>query len=85
GLAGGKRGVVQQLMAQAFDGKTVPLGTGAVEIVLDLTEPGAALDLTFDHPDVDLGVKLDADGLAIVFDARTGKTPPRYVATGAKP
>lgn len=82
---------VESLRHQLLDdtalaaGRTVPLGTGAVEIVLDLTEPGAAFDLTFDHPDVDLGVKLDADGLAIVFDARTGKTPPRYVATGAKP
>ncbi|KQV33580.1 MULTISPECIES: glycoside hydrolase family 32 protein [unclassified Rhizobium] len=66
-------------------GKTVPLGTGAVEIVLDLTAPGAAFELAFDHPDVDLGVKLDGDGLAIVFDARTGKTPPRYIAAGAKP
>lgn len=66
-------------------GNTVPLGTGAVEIVLDLPAPGAAFELSFDHPDVDLGVRLDADGLAIVFDARTGKTPPRYIATGAKP
>ncbi|MEI1251368.1 glycoside hydrolase family 32 protein [Rhizobium aouanii] len=82
---------VESLRHQLLDdtalaaGKTVPLGTGAVEIVLDLTEPGAAFDLTFDHPDVDLGVKLDADGLAIVFDVRTGMAPPRYVAAGAKP
>lgn len=66
-------------------GKTVPLGNGAVEILLDLPEPGAAVDLAFDHPDVTLGVRLDGDGLAIVFDAGTGKTPPRYIAAGAKP
>jgi len=66
-------------------GRTVPLGNGAVEIVLDLAAPGAAFDLAFDHPDVTLGVKLDADGLAIVFDAGTGKTPPRYLAAGARP
>ena len=66
-------------------GKTVALGNGAVEIVLDLTAPGAAFALTFDHPDVDLGVKVDGDGLAIVFDARTGSKPPRYIASGARP
>ena len=57
----------------------------AVEIVLDLTAPGASFALTFDHPDVDLGVKVDGDGLAIVFDARTGSKPPRYIASGARP
>ncbi|GMB79677.1 hypothetical protein NN6n1_04590 [Shinella zoogloeoides] len=36
-------------------------------------------------PDVDLGVKVDGNGLSIVFDARTGKAPPRYIAAGAKP
>lgn len=66
-------------------GQTVGLGNGAVEIVLDLAAPGAAFELVFDHPDVKLGVKLDGDGLAIVFDAGTGKTPPRYLASGAKP
>ncbi|WP_429810375.1 glycoside hydrolase family 32 protein [Ensifer sp. B1-9] len=66
-------------------GETVPLGNGAVEIVLSLPKPGAAFALTFDHPDVELGVKLDGDGLAIVFDAGTGKAPPRYLASGAKP
>jgi beta-fructofuranosidase len=66
-------------------GETVPLGSGAVEIVLDLAEPGAAFDLAFDHPDVKLGVRLDDEGLAIVFDAGTSKTPPRYIAAGANP
>ncbi|NRQ12983.1 GH32 C-terminal domain-containing protein [Ensifer sesbaniae] len=66
-------------------GETVPLGNGAVEIALSLPKPGTAFALTFDHPDVELGVKLDGDGLAIVFDAGTGKAPPRYLACGAKP
>ena len=66
-------------------GETVPLKSGAVEIVLSLPEPGAAFELAFDHPDVKLGVKLDGDGLAILFDAGTGKEPPRYLASGAKP
>lgn len=66
-------------------GRTVPLGSGAVEIVLDLIASGATFDLTFDHPDVDLGVKVDGNGLSIVFDPRTGKAPPHYIATGAKP
>ncbi|MXN45632.1 glycoside hydrolase family 32 protein [Shinella kummerowiae] len=66
-------------------GEAVPLGNGAVEIVLDLAELGAAFDLAFDHPDVKLGVRLDDEGLAIVFDVGTGKTPPRYIAAGANP
>jgi len=66
-------------------GETVPLGNGAVEIVLDLAELGAAFDLAFDHPDVKLGVRLDDEGFAIVFDVGTGKTPPRYIAAGATP
>ncbi|MEI2301762.1 GH32 C-terminal domain-containing protein [Ensifer sp. MJa1] len=66
-------------------GETVSLGNGAVEIVLSLSAPGAAFDLAFDHPDAKLGVRLDGDGLAIVFDADTGKAPPRYLASGAKP
>ena len=66
-------------------GQTVGLGNGAVEIAIDLAIPGAAFELIFDQPDVRLGVKLDGDGLAIIFDAGTGKTPPRYLASGAKP
>jgi beta-fructofuranosidase len=66
-------------------GETVPLGNGAVEIVLSLPEPGAAFELVLDHPDAALGVRLDGDGLAIVFDAGTGKSPPRYLAAGARP
>ena len=30
-------------------------------------------------------MRLDGDGLAIIFDAHTGKAPPRYIAAGAKP
>lgn len=66
-------------------GGTVALGNGAVEIVLSLPEPGAAFELVFDHPDVELGVKLHEDGLEIVFDAGTGKASPRYLASGARP
>ena len=66
-------------------GKTVPLGDGAVEIVLGLTAPGAAFDLAFDHPDAELGVRLDGEGLAIVFDTGAGKATPRYIAAGATP
>lgn len=66
-------------------GQAVSLGNGAVEILLDLAAPGAVFELAIDHPDATLGVKLDGDGLAIVFDAGTGKTPPRYIASGARP
>ena len=66
-------------------GKTVALGNGAVEIVLELSEAGAAFSLAIDHPDAELGVRLDAEGLAIIFDAATTKTLPRYIAAGARP
>ncbi|MGE6784464.1 GH32 C-terminal domain-containing protein [Ensifer adhaerens] len=66
-------------------GGTVALSNGAVEIVLSLPEPGAAFELVFDHPDVELGVKLHEDGLEIVFDTGIGKASPRYLASGAKP
>ena len=32
-----------------------------------------------------MDVELDGEGLAIVFDAGTGKAPPRYIAAGARP
>jgi beta-fructofuranosidase len=66
-------------------GAAVPLGNGAVEIVLELVAPGDVFDLVIDHPDVGLGVRLDDAGLAIVFDPRNGKTAPWYRALGAKP
>ncbi|NVD42929.1 glycoside hydrolase family 32 protein [Ensifer sp. HO-A22] len=66
-------------------GGTVALGSGAVEIVLTLPEPGAPFALAFDHPDVELGVKLHGNGLEIVFDAGTDKAPPLYLASGARP
>ncbi|WP_027999147.1 beta-fructofuranosidase [Sinorhizobium arboris] len=66
-------------------GDKVELTNGAVEIVIDLTAPGAGLDLEFDHPDVDLGVRLDAEGLSILYDVPDGKLLPRYIAAGARP
>ncbi len=66
-------------------GKTIDLDTGAVEILLTLPAEGAPFALSIDHPDVTLGVKLGDDGLEILFDAGTGKTTPRYIATGARP
>ena len=46
--------------AGLFDGVTIDLGTGAVEILLTLSSPGAPLTLTFEHPGAGLGVQLDA-------------------------
>ncbi|MQW89760.1 beta-fructofuranosidase [Sinorhizobium saheli] len=66
-------------------GETVDLGNGAVEIVIDLAAPGAAFDLEFDHPEVELGVRLDDEGLSIVYDIPEGKSLPRYIAAGARP
>lgn len=67
------------------EGKAVDLDTGAVEILLTLPAEGAPFALSIDHPDVTLGVRLGDDGLEILFDAGTGKTTPRYIATGARP
>jgi len=66
-------------------GETIDLHDGAIEIVLDLRLPGAAFDLSFDHPDAELGLRLDGEGLSIVYDAQNGREPPRYIAAGARP
>ncbi|QFI70327.1 glycoside hydrolase family 32 protein [Sinorhizobium alkalisoli] len=68
-----------------LSGEAVDLGNGAVEIVIDLSAPGAAFDLEFDHPEVELGLRLDEQGLSILYDAPEGKFPPRYIAAGARP
>ena len=68
-----------------LSGETVDLHDGAVEIVLELRAPGAAFDLAFDHPDAELGLRLDREGLSIVYDVANGREPPRYVAAGAQP
>jgi beta-fructofuranosidase len=66
-------------------GETVELGNGAVEIVLDLAVPGAAFDIEFEHPEVELGLRLDHEGLSILYDVPDGKWLPRYIAMGARP
>ncbi|MBB4188517.1 beta-fructofuranosidase [Sinorhizobium terangae] len=71
--------------ARLLSGETVELGNGAVEIVIDLAASGAALDLEFDYPDADLGLKVDQHGLSIVYDVRDGRLSPRYIAAGARP
>ncbi|MDK1390166.1 glycoside hydrolase family 32 protein, partial [Sinorhizobium sp. 8-89] len=68
-----------------LSGDKIELANGAVEIVIDLAAPGAAFDLEFDHPDVELGVRLDPEGLSIVYDVPDGKLLPRYLASGATP
>ncbi|MCV9997234.1 glycoside hydrolase family 32 protein [Pararhizobium sp. YC-54] len=66
-------------------GETVSLKTGAVEIVLDLSWPGAPFVLHFDHPDADLALQLDAEGLSILYALPGVVTVPRYIARGARP
>ncbi|OHV79835.1 GH32 C-terminal domain-containing protein [Ensifer sp. LCM 4579] len=68
-----------------LSGERVELANGAVEIVIALSAPGAAFDLEFDHPEVELGLRLDEEGLSILCDAPDGKLPPRYIAAGARP
>ncbi|MBB5538886.1 GH32 C-terminal domain-containing protein [Rhizobium giardinii] len=66
-------------------GDTVCLGNGMVEIVLHLSSAGNAFRLDFEHPETELSVQLDSEGLSIPF-ARAGDTIfPRYVAAGARP
>jgi beta-fructofuranosidase len=66
-------------------GETVPLGTGAVEIVLELSSAGAPFSLHFDHPGTTLGVRVDAEGLAILYERPDAENTPRYIARGARP
>jgi beta-fructofuranosidase len=66
-------------------GETVALDNGAVEIVLDLAVPGAAVELAFGHPLVTLGVGVNEEGLLISYAAPGQEQGPRYTATGAKP
>ncbi|WP_438748833.1 glycoside hydrolase family 32 protein [Pararhizobium sp. O133] len=66
-------------------GETVPLGTGAAEIVLELGAAGAPFILHFDHPGTTLGVLLDRDGLSILYDRPDAESTPRYLARGAMP
>ncbi|MBP1856620.1 GH32 C-terminal domain-containing protein [Rhizobium herbae] len=71
--------------ARLVAGETVGLETGAVEIVLELSSPGAPFTLHFDHPDVALALCLDAEGLSILYTLADAETVPRYVARGAHP
>ncbi|WP_183755948.1 GH32 C-terminal domain-containing protein [Rhizobium sp. BK181] len=80
-------GLRHQLLddARLLAGATVEFVDGAAEILLDLTQAGAPFELSFDHPEIGLGVRLDDEGLAILFDTGTGKPSPRYLAAGARP
>lgn len=83
----GAEGLRQRLAddRRLSSGERVELGNGAVEIVIDLSAPGAAFDLEFDHPEFELGLRLDEEGLSILYDVPEGKMSPRYVAIGARP
>lgn len=66
-------------------GETVELGNGAVEIIIDLSTAGSPFHLEFDHPEVELGLQLDQEGLSILYDVPDGKWLPRYIAASARP
>ncbi|MBB3398582.1 MULTISPECIES: glycoside hydrolase family 32 protein [unclassified Rhizobium] len=66
-------------------GEQLALETGAIEIEIDLVAPGAPFELRFGHPDIDLGVRLNEDGLEVLFSDRSGNASPRYIAAGARP
>jgi len=77
----------QQLLDQdrLVTGETVELGNGAIEIVLDLAAAGAPFNLEFAHSECELGVRVDQEGLSILYDLPDGKWLPRYIAAGARP
>lgn len=83
-------GAVESLRSHILDrtrlaaGEQVTFVNGAVEILFELTEPGAAFDLELDHPAASIGVVCDGDGLSIRYET-AGHVSPRYIATGAKP
>ena len=56
-------------------GEAVTLVNGAVEILFELTEPGAPFTLQLNHPDVDLQVVVNGDGLEFSTARRAGEEP----------
>lgn len=72
----------QRLLAR---GERLALENGAVEIELDLARPGARFELLFEHPHMDVGVRLNEEGLEILFSDRGGKLSPRFIAASARP
>ncbi len=65
-------------------GEAVTLVNGAVEILFELTEPGAHFKLQLNHPHVDLQVVADDQGLAIKYLEENQVSSPHYLAKGAK-
>lgn len=65
-------------------GEAVDIADGCAEIVVEFDEAGAPFELVLDHPTLKLGVRADADGLAIVHEARGGGPSPHYLAAGAR-
>ena len=66
-------------------GEAVTLVNGAVEILFELAEPGAHFTLQLNHPDVDLQVVVNSDGLEIIHREEGQEKSPRYLARGARP
>lgn len=66
-------------------GETLRLDDGAAEILVEFDEAGTPFDLVLDHPGLRLGARADADGLAIIHEARDGNaSSPHYLAAGAR-
>ena len=66
-------------------GEAITLVNGAVEILFEVTEPGTHFTLQLNHPEVDLQVVVDNDGLSIKYSDDSDKKSPHYLARGAKP
>ncbi|MBP1851499.1 glycoside hydrolase family 32 protein [Rhizobium halophytocola] len=65
-------------------GQVVTFVNGAIEIIFELTEPGAPVVLELDHPHVHLAVEVNENGLLIRHEEE-GKASPEYIAAGARP
>jgi beta-fructofuranosidase len=66
-------------------GRSMDLGNGAAEILLDLARPGAPFDLDLSCSGLECGVRLDETGLTIRYQLDDGRPAPRYCALGATP
>ncbi|HEV7277542.1 MAG TPA: glycoside hydrolase family 32 protein [Devosiaceae bacterium] len=83
---------VAELRTEPLDGTAllqrgeVGLPASAIEIELELTTPGAAFRLMFDHPTLELGLQCGPAGLEILHRERNRQAhTPRYIAHEAAP
>ena len=57
---------------------------GALELALELTDGAEPLELVFDYPANEVGLRVGPDGIEFLHDEE-GQAPARYIAQGATP